>query len=385
MQRAIEGARAAGARGVEVVLTCFFAMGLNHHDLRRARPLAAWLDRHMPPNAAFRSSLLRVVTGTAALWDGDFARARAMLGGAGAVSFAQLATLALFTEDRALFLEVIGLLDQMGDLGVFEGQRAFLAGAQATLDGDFEAAREHLVAGSRSPGNVALTSRQALVNVNLALGRQEEAASLLEKLEREMASGLNSWIANNDNLRAHVVRKDDVSAAESAAQAALARSSEAGFPLTQVEALEALALIAGDTGRREEAGRLLGAAAAFRSRTGFSFCYFRSELDELEATLDPAVLEEGSRLSLEEAVEYARRGRGERARPAHGWESLTPTEARVVELVSAGLPNKEIAQKLFVSVATVKTHLVHVYGKLDLRTRAELAAEAARRAVRTME
>jgi DNA-binding NarL/FixJ family response regulator len=51
----------------------------------------------------------------------------------------------------------------------------------------------------------------------------------------------------------------------------------------------------------------------------------------------------------------------------------------VVELVAAGLPNKEIAQKLFVSLATVKTHLVHVYGKLDLRTRAELAAEAVRR------
>ncbi len=54
-------------------------------------------------------------------------------------------------------------------------------------------------------------------------------------------------------------------------------------------------------------------------------------------------------------------------------------EARVVELVAAGLPNKEIAKKLFVSLATVKTHLVHVYAKLDVRTRAELAAAAARR------
>ena len=85
-------------------------------------------------------------------------------------------------------------------------------------------------------------------------------------------------------------------------------------------------------------------------------------------------------MSLEEAAEYAHRGRGERGRPDHGWESLTPTEARVVELVAAGLPNKEIAQKLFVSVATVKTHLVHVYTKLDVRTRAQLAAEATRRA-----
>ena len=48
---------------------------------------------------------------------------------------------------------------------------------------------------------------------------------------------------------------------------------------------------------------------------------------------------------------------------------------------SDGPPNKEIAKKLFVSLATVKTHLVHVYAKLDVRTRAELAAAATRRQV----
>jgi DNA-binding CsgD family transcriptional regulator len=47
--------------------------------------------------------------------------------------------------------------------------------------------------------------------------------------------------------------------------------------------------------------------------------------------------------------------------------------------VAAGLPNREIAAKLFISVATVKTHLLHVYAKLDVRTRAELASVATRR------
>jgi DNA-binding CsgD family transcriptional regulator len=383
LERAIEGARAAGARPAEVQLTLVFAMLMNHHDLRRARPLLAWVDRHLPPNAAMRSSY-RQVAGAGALRGGDFARARSVLGAGSDASF-ELGSLALLTADRAPLRESFGILDQVGEAGLFEGNRALLWGVRAILDGNFEAAREHLLAGSRAPGGIGLYARQTLASVFLRLGRHDEAASLLEELERGMARGFNAWIASCDKLRAYVLRKADAFAAESAAHAALARSAEFGFPLDQVEALEALALIAGDTGRLEEAGRLLGAASAFRSRTGFSLCYFRSELDELEAKLDPAVVEGGSRLSLEEAVEYARRGRGERARPAHGWESLTPTEARVVELVSAGLPNKEIAQKLFVSLATVKTHLVHVYGKLDVRTRAELAAEAARRAVRTME
>ena len=87
----------------------------------------------------------------------------------------------------------------------------------------------------------------------------------------------------------------------------------------------------------------------------------------------------GAELSLADATELVRRGRGERRRPDFGWDSLTPTESRVVELVAAGLPNREIAAKLFVSLATVKTHLVHVYGKLDVRTRAELATAATTR------
>jgi DNA-binding CsgD family transcriptional regulator len=47
-------------------------------------------------------------------------------------------------------------------------------------------------------------------------------------------------------------------------------------------------------------------------------------------------------------VAWARRGRGERRRAEFRWDSLMPSEARVVELVAAGLPNREIAAKLFV-------------------------------------
>jgi DNA-binding CsgD family transcriptional regulator len=76
----------------------------------------------------------------------------------------------------------------------------------------------------------------------------------------------------------------------------------------------------------------------------------------------------------------AQRGRGERKRPTSGWASLTPTECDVVLLVSEGLANKDIAARLFVSPRTVQTHLTHVYTKLGLSSRVQLAQEAARHA-----
>ena len=87
---------------------------------------------------------------------------------------------------------------------------------------------------------------------------------------------------------------------------------------------------------------------------------------------------EGAALSTEEAIAYAQRGRGQRKRPATAGASLTPTERDVVRLVSEGLANNDIAARLFVSPRTVQTHLTHVYSKLGLTSRVQLAQEAAR-------
>jgi DNA-binding CsgD family transcriptional regulator len=84
-------------------------------------------------------------------------------------------------------------------------------------------------------------------------------------------------------------------------------------------------------------------------------------------------------LDWHEAASYAARARGERKRPSHGWAALTPTEQQVVALVAAGLTNPQIAERLLMGRATVKTHLDHVYAKIGIHSRAELAAEHARR------
>lgn len=59
-------------------------------------------------------------------------------------------------------------------------------------------------------------------------------------------------------------------------------------------------------------------------------------------------------------------------------EPLTARELEVVHLVGTGLGNKDIARRLGVSVTTVRTHLGRIYGKLELKSRVELALYAAR-------
>jgi DNA-binding CsgD family transcriptional regulator len=70
--------------------------------------------------------------------------------------------------------------------------------------------------------------------------------------------------------------------------------------------------------------------------------------------------------------------RGSRRRPRTGWDSLTETERTVVDLVAEGLSNPQIGDRLFVSRRTVQTHLAHVFQKLQLSSRSELAAAVTR-------
>jgi DNA-binding NarL/FixJ family response regulator len=53
-----------------------------------------------------------------------------------------------------------------------------------------------------------------------------------------------------------------------------------------------------------------------------------------------------------------------------------------VELVAEGLTNPQIGERLYVSRRTVKTHLAHVFAKLGVSSRTQLAAQAARRQAR---
>ncbi|MFE2049696.1 response regulator [Streptomyces sp. NPDC059459] len=69
--------------------------------------------------------------------------------------------------------------------------------------------------------------------------------------------------------------------------------------------------------------------------------------------------------------------RGPARRPVD--DTLSARELQVLEHVARGTSNREIARELFISEATVKTHLTHIYDKLDARDRAAAVAVAYRR------
>jgi len=109
-------------------------------------------------------------------------------------------------------------------------------------------------------------------------------------------------------------------------------------------------------------------------------------LPAIEAGATGYLLKDAPREDLFRAVEAAARGEavlspavasrlmGRMREPVR--ETLSQRELEVLTLVARGSTNKEAAKKLFISEATVKTHLIHVYAKLGVKDRAAAVAVA---------
>jgi DNA-binding NarL/FixJ family response regulator len=87
-----------------------------------------------------------------------------------------------------------------------------------------------------------------------------------------------------------------------------------------------------------------------------------------DALLDPSV----TRSVIDSAIRRGGRGRASRTR----LRDLTSREAETLELVAHGLSNTEIAERLVVSEATVKTHIRHLFTKLGVRDRVQAVIAA---------
>jgi predicted ATPase/class 3 adenylate cyclase/DNA-binding CsgD family transcriptional regulator len=307
--------------------------------------------------------------------------------GRAAMLFCQGQALAYQGDTTAARAAAAAAIEAAADIGGFLEGFTYAALALATLAaGDVAAAADASEAASQR-----MSAELGVVNVNpiaqIALARGDLIAA--RRWADDAVSMMRGWhLAVALTTRARVaIARGEPELAERDAHDALACAAGVEAHLGIPDALECLGALACAADSHLEAARLFGAADALRQCMGaVRFKIYDAEHHAAVATLRNALGDadfesawaEGAELSTDKAIAYAQRGRGERKRPSTGWASLTPTELDVVRLVSEGLGNKDIATRLFISPRTVETHLTHVYTKLGLASRVQLAQEAAR-------
>jgi DNA-binding CsgD family transcriptional regulator len=254
------------------------------------------------------------------------------------------------------------------------------------LQGRYDEAEQLLVGLEGEP-----EALQARVAVRMARGEPAAAAALLTHRLDEI--GWTSLVAAP--LLAQLVesrlREGHLDAAVAAASALAAIAATRGRDRVEAQAVTALGRIALAEGREDAADLLLEGVNRFAA--------LGARLDAARTRLELArSLSVGS---PEVAVDTARRARTElealgalrdadaaaslmrslgakgRAGP-RATDLLTRRETEVLRLLAEGLTNRQIAGRLFISPKTAEHHVGRVYSKLDLSTRAEAAAYAAR-------
>jgi predicted ATPase/class 3 adenylate cyclase/DNA-binding CsgD family transcriptional regulator len=270
----------------------------------------------------------------------------------------------------------------------YEGTVLSILGFVHLAAGDASAAREAWEAARQRTGmdpQIASTYNWAALGA-LACG---DLAAARRWADDVVAATKGCYLPISLASRARVeIAQGELDAAERDAYDALDLAARLASDLVVPFALDCLAIAASDTGNHLSAARLFGAANAARQHIGIvrfevlqadDNTRIAASRDALGENDFDAAWSEGAALSIEDAVAYAQRGRGERKRVSSGWASLTRAELDVVRLVSEGLGNKDVAARLFVSPRTVQAHLTHIYTKLGLASRVQLAQEAVRR------
>jgi len=220
--------------------------------------------------------------------------------------------------------------------------------------------------------------------LELALGRPDRAIEVFERVQAEPghlgadAIAPRSFVPAYVEALVHVGRTADArpitaAYAETADRSrrplaiGLARRCQ-GLVEGSIEALEAALEMLAATGNRYESGRTQLAIGQLLRRRG--------KRADANAALKGAL----EAFAAVGADGWAERARAElfatgvavrRPTPTHG--ELTPQERTVAGLVATGLTNREIAERLFVTNNTVETHVRHIFQKLDVSSRTQLA------------
>ena len=270
-----------------------------------------------------------------------------------AVARGVIARVALHRGSVTAAKTALGQIELAPGIGVdlFEWARALALEAQ----GDQPGARDVLGSAWERQGPlryvITWTSLAPdLVRLHLAAGERDLAASVTAAVETG-AAGSNAPSAAGAALRCRALVENDP---------ALIRQAVASYERGP-RVLETAAT-------REDAASLLGETEAVDQLRAALAAYEAAGATGDATRVRASLRTRGVRLGV----------RGSRQRPSTGWDSLTPTERKVVALAAEGLTSRQIGDRLYISTFTVGSHLRHVYQKLGINSRLQLAAETRR-------
>ena len=266
-----------------------------------------------------------------------------------------------------------------------EARLAAARGDTATAIGALRQAAD----GGRRAGSVMFVpvSLAALACMAAIAGDQAAAAAAVAEARAELGGRRQALTAAALGYAEGIMawHRGELAAAELLVREATVQWHQGSDRMAACDGIELLGVLAAARERHADAARLLAAADAARRPLRYLAPGFTANRDAAARAAAQArqalgddrfaqAREQGQALALDEAVAFAARKGGGRKRPATGWASLTPAELEVVRLVGQGLRNDAIARRLFIAPGTVKVHLTHIFAKLSITTRTELAA-----------
>ncbi len=253
-----------------------------------------------------------------------------------------------------------------------EAQALFAEGAEL-------AAREHLE-------EHRVRDLEALAFVDLSLGDPRAALDrllpLVDRLEERGYRHLTASQVLSDAIEA-AIAVGELETAGALVDRLEGRARTLAEPWPLAVAARSRGLLAAATGDFETSFEAFDRALAEHARTQMPFEHARTLL-ALGAAQRRARRLAAARASLQQALGifeevgtpvWAEKARAELGRIGgrRRVEGLSPAERRVADLVAEGRTNREVAATLFLSERTVATHLSHIYAKLGVRSRTELA------------
>ena len=239
---------------------------------------------------------------------------------------------------------------------------------------------------------VRLIQFAGLGHLDLARGRPSDAAAELEpcvafaRREQIVEPGATRFVIDHVEALTELGRRDEAGELLDWYEGNSGRLQRVS---ASANSLRCRGLLAAADGRVDEAIALYGDALSLHAQVDLPLDHARTLL-ALGAAQRRAKRRREARATLELALEtferigaalWAERTRGELKRisgRAATPGALTPAEERVAALVAEGKTNKEVAAALFLSDRTVEGHLAHIFGKLGIRHRSEIASVLAR-------